>query len=70
MKGANKMNTYDMQFYKTENLTPDELNAKRAGSSGLWLCGGRIEAASGRSACAAYRKSRQLGSGAEKLRAK
>jgi hypothetical protein len=63
------MNTYDIHFFKTASLSPDEQNAVRRGSSGLWLVGGRIEAKSGRSACALYRKSGQLGSNARKLRA-
>ncbi len=64
------MKTDNIHFYKIDNLSPDELNAMRRGASGIWLCGGRIVAKSGRAACAAYRKSRQLGSNARKLRAK
>ena len=69
-KTKNKMNTYDIHFFKTSNLSPDEKNAMRRGAAGIWLCGGRIEAKSARAACAAYRKSGQLGSNATKLRAK
>lgn len=63
-------NTYDIHFYKVENFSPDEKNAMRRNASGIWLCGGRIEAKSARAACAAYRKSVELGSNAAKLRAK
>jgi len=62
------MNTYDIHFFKISNFSPDEKNAMRRDASGLWLCGGRIEAKSARAACAAYRKSGQLGSDAAKLR--
>jgi hypothetical protein len=65
-----KMNAYDIHFFKTEHLSPDEKSALRKGASGLWLCGGRISASSARAACAAYRKSGELGSRAAKLRAK
>ena len=61
--------TYDIHFFKTTNLSPDEKNAMRRNASGLWLVGGRIEAKSARAACAAYRKSRELGCDAAKLRA-
>jgi len=64
-----KMNTYDIHFFKTSNLSPDEKNAMRRNASGLWLFGGRIEAKSARAACAAYRKSGELGCNAAKLRA-
>lgn len=67
--GVMKNTTYDIHFFKTENLTPGERNCKRKGATGIWLQGGRIEAKSARAACAAYRKSGQLGSGAAKLRA-
>ena len=63
------MKTYDIHFYKTENLSSDEKNAIRRDARGIWLLGGRIEAQSRHAACAAYRKSRQLGSDASKLRA-
>ncbi len=64
------MTTYTIHFFKTQNLTPDEKNCMRKGASGLWLLGGRqINAASARAACAAYRKSGDLGSDAAKLRA-
>ena len=64
------MNTYDIHFFKTQNLSPDEQNAMRRGAKGLWLVGGRVSAKSPRAACAIYRKSGQLGSTAEKLRAR
>ena len=64
------MTTYDIHFFKTANLSPAEKNAMRRNASGIWLCGGRVEAKSSRAACAAYRKSGQLGSDAAKLRAK
>lgn len=28
---------YEIDIYKTENLTPDEQNAKRHGAKGVWL---------------------------------
>jgi hypothetical protein len=64
------MNTYDIHFFKTANLSPDEKNAMRRNAKGIWLVGGRITAESPRAACAAYRKSGQLGCNAEKLRAR
>ncbi len=64
------MSIYNIHFYKIDNLSPDELNAMRRDAAGIWLCGGRIVAKSARAACAAYRKSRQLGSNARKLRAR
>ena len=63
------MKTFDIHFFKTSNLSPDEKNAMRRNASGIWLVGGRIEAKSARAACAAYRKSGELGSNASKLRA-
>jgi hypothetical protein len=63
------MNTYDIHFFKTNDLSPDEKNAMRRDARGIWLVGGRIEAKSARAACAAYRKSGQLGCRADKLRA-
>ena len=65
-----KTKTYYIDFYKTENLSSDEKNSKRKNSLGIWLCGGSIEAKSSSSACMEYRKSGQLGSGANKFRAK
>jgi hypothetical protein len=65
----NKMNTYDIHFFKTSNLSPDEKNVMRRNAFGIWLVGGRIKAKSARAACAAYRKSGELGSNASKLRA-
>lgn len=56
------MNSFDIHFYKTENLTPAELAAKRQGAAGVWLPGGRVRAVSGRAACAQYRRTRGLGS--------
>jgi len=63
------MNTYDIHFFKIDDLSPDEKNAMRRNASGIWLIGGRIEAKSARAACAAYRKSGDFGSDAAKLRA-
>lgn len=65
-----KMKSYDIHYFKTSNLSPDEKNAMRRGASGLWISGGRVSAKSARSACAQYRKSGQLGSNAAKLRAR
>ena len=43
------MKTYDIHFFKTENLSPDEKNSMRRNQSGVWLCTGfcyRAESAS------------------------
>jgi len=64
------MNTYEIHFFKTANLAPDERSAMRRGARGIWLIGNRVEADSPRSACAAYRKSGELGSDASRLRAR
>ena len=63
------MKTYEIHFFKKSNLSPGEKNAMRGNARGLWLCGNRIEAKSARAACAAYRKSGEIGSDAAKLRA-
>ena len=47
---------FDIHFYKTRNLSPDERNALRSNQSGVWLLGPRIEAVSAHAACAAARK--------------
>lgn len=38
------MKTYEIDYYKTENLNPDELNVMRRNQRGIWLCGERISA--------------------------
>jgi len=64
-----QMQNYTIHFYKNTNLSPDEKNAMRRNASGIWIVGGNIEAKSAQAACAAYRKSGELGS-SFKLRAK
>jgi hypothetical protein len=63
------MKTYNIHFFKNANLSSDEKDCIRSNASGIWLVAGRIEAKSARAACAAYRKSGELGSNAAKLRA-
>ena len=63
------MKTYDIHYLKTENLTPDEQNAMRRNARGVWLTGGRVQAGTPRAACAAYRKTREAGHNAIRLRA-
>ncbi len=64
---------YEIHFYKTENLNPDERNAARRGAAGLWLYAIDVDAESPRAAIAAARKLQSsrgiLGAGC-KLRAK
>ena len=50
------MKLFDIDFFKTENLTPDELDCKRRNSAGLWLCGPIVEALTPRSAILKARK--------------
>lgn len=47
---------YGIDFYKTENLTPDELNMKRVNAAGLWLYAGDVDAADEREALRKARK--------------
>jgi hypothetical protein len=48
---------YGIDYYKTDDLTPDELNAKRSNAAGLWLYAGDVDAADEREALAKARKS-------------
>jgi len=34
------MNTYDIHFFKSDNLSPDEINSMRRNQRGVWLCTG------------------------------
>lgn len=51
--------TYEINFYKTENLTPDELNAKRSNAAGVWLHAGTVEAGSSQEAIKIARSNQQ-----------
>lgn len=53
---AQKMKTYDLDYFKDSNLTPDEKNAMRRNQSGVWLVGPLIQADSPRRAIAAAHK--------------
>lgn len=64
------MTAYFIHYYKTANLSPDEKNAMRRDARGLWLVGGQVKAKSKQAACAAYRKSGEIGSNASRLRAR
>jgi hypothetical protein len=62
---------YDIQYFRpAADLTADERGFLRKNARGLWLTGGQIEAGSPQGACAAYRRSGQVGSKAPALRAK
>lgn len=52
------MKTFLFDYYKTTNLSPDELNAMRRNQKGVWLCGPSIAADSARKA---FKKARSMG---------
>jgi hypothetical protein len=58
---------YDVHYYKTTNLTPDERAAMRSNQAGVWLMGVRVEAGSPHQA---VDKGRQAGMLRGKLRAR
>lgn len=67
------MARYYIDFYKNENLSPDELNAMRRNQRGIWLCSGAsYEAKSARDAIAQAKRDPQpgLGVGTYKIRAR
>ena len=55
---------YDIQYFKTENLSTDELNSMRRGQRGVWLCTGIYTA----DRLAGFREARRIVRG-EKFRA-
>ena len=50
------MKTYEIDYYKTENLSPDEQNAMRSNQRGIWLVGESVEADSPRKAIIAAKR--------------
>jgi len=55
-KRKKTMKTYEIDYYKTEGLTPDELNVMRSNQSGIWLCGQSVKAESQRKAIVEAKK--------------
>jgi hypothetical protein len=68
-RGKGNMKTYDIHYYKTQNLRPDERNAMRKNQTGIWLMGPRVEAENPHAACARARKEQGWPMG-QKLRAR
>jgi hypothetical protein len=58
---------FQIDFFKTTNLTPDEWNMVRRGASGLWLIAGNVDATDPKAALVEARvrqgEGRLLGSG-------
>lgn len=50
------LNTYWIDFYKTDDLSPDEMNCVRGNAQGLWLLSGHVTAESRRHAIAVARR--------------
>lgn len=64
---------YWIDFHKTDNLSPDELNSKRRNQRGVWLCSGAsYEAPSARNAITQAKRDANpgLGVGQYRLRAR
>lgn len=50
------MKNYEVHYYKTENITPDERSTMRKNARGVWLWGSWVKAENGRQACAMFRR--------------
>lgn len=64
---------FQIDFYKTENLSPDERSCMRTNQSGVWLCTGAFyEAKNARDAITQAKRDPHpaLGVGSYKLRAR
>lgn len=61
---------FDINFYKVENLTPDEQNYRRKNQQGVWLATGlSIEAPSARKAITLARREEHFSGKGNRLRA-